>query len=565
MLCENQNTGGPAGQPAAARAPQGEATTMANTAANGEVRTYDMVVVGAGFGGLYQMQRALEEGLSVVGFEAGKDVGGTWYWNRYPGARCDIPSLLYSYTWSDELRDSWRWSEKYATQPEILDYARHVAERFDLKPHFQFETRVSSAVYDEDAAEWSIETDTGEQVRARFCVMATGCLSVPKAPDIEGAASFKGKTYVTGQWPHEKISFEGLRVAVIGTGSSAIQSLPLIAAEAKAVTVFQRTPNYSLPAFNREITTEERTAFEAFYPGYKQALQAGASPLPIPPIGYKPTEEELVASIQNMWNGDGLISLVQIPNLMRDAETNARAGDYVREQVKAIVKDPETADALTPRDFPIGAKRACVDTDYFETFNKAHVTLVDLRKTPIEAITPTGVRTTAKAFEADVIVYALGFDAMTGALNNIDIRGRDGRALKDAWSEGPKTYLGVAVAGFPNLFLVTGPGSPSVLTNMMTAIEQHVDWITDAVSYLGERQIGAIEAKPDAQEAWVAHVNAEADKTLFPQAASWYLGANVPGKPRVFMPYIGEGYKGRCDKVAAGYEGFALTRRGEAA
>jgi cyclohexanone monooxygenase len=330
--------------------------------------------------------------------------------------------------------------------------------------------------------------------------------------------------------------------------------------------VFQRTPNYSLPAFNRELTAEERAVFEDFYPGYKQALQAGASPLPIPPIGYQPTEEELVSSIEKMWNGDGLISLVQIPNLMRDAATNARAGDFVREQVKAIVKDPETADALTPRDFPLGAKRACVDTDYYETFNKPHVTLVDLRKTPIEAITPKGVRTSEREVEVDVIVYAVGFDAMTGALNRIDIRGRDGQALKDVWSEGPKTYLGVAVAGFPNLFLVTGPGSPSVLTNMMTAIEQHVDWITDAISYLGERQIGAIEAEPGAQSAWVAHVNAEADKTLFPQAASWYLGANVPGKPRVFMSYLGEGYKIRCDRVAAnGYEGFKLTRRGEAA
>ncbi len=531
-----------------------------------QASTYDMVVVGAGFGGLYQVQRAREAGLSVIGFEAGADVGGTWYWNRYPGARCDIPSLLYSYTWSDDLRETWRWSEKYATQPEILDYARHVADRFDLRRHFQFDTRVASAVYDEDKAEWLVETDTGETVRARFCVMATGCLSVPKAPDIEGAASFKGTIYVTGLWPHEKVSFAGQRVAVIGTGSSAIQSLPLIAAEASAVTVFQRTPNYSLPALNREISDEERAVFDAFFPDYKAALKAGASPLPIPPVGYQPTEEELSTSIAKMWNGDGLISLVMIPNLVRDAVTNARAGDYVREQVKAIVKDPEVAEALTPRGFPIGAKRACVDTDYYDTFNQPHVTLVDLRKTPIAAITPTGVRTTVADVEVDAIVYAVGFDAMTGALNRMDIRGRGGRALKEVWSEGPKTYLGVAVAGFPNLFLVTGPGSPSVLTNMMTAIEQHVDWITDAIGYLGARQIGAIEPSGEAQEAWVAHVNEEADKTLFPQAASWYLGANVPGKPRVFMPYVGEGYKIRCDQVAAaGYEGFVLSRRGEAA
>lgn len=523
-------------------------------------RTVDVVVVGAGFGGLYMTHRLREAGLSFQGFEAGTDVGGTWYWNRYPGARCDIPSLLYSYSWSDELRSAWRWSEKYAPQPEILAYANHVADRFDLREGFEFNTRVTSAIYNDAAQRWTVETDCGDRIEARFCVMATGCLSVPRDPDIKGAETFAGDTYVTGRWPHVPVDFSGKRVAMIGTGSSGIQSLPLIAQQAASVTVFQRTANFSLPAKNRPLTDEEVAEFEANFPAYRQMLADGSPGFPLPPEGYVPSVEELNQLAEGLWDGGGLVSLTVIPNLMRNEAINGVAADYVRGKIREIVKDPAVADQLTPRGYPFGSKRACVDSGFYDTFNRDNVTLVDLRATLITEITPQGVSTRAGHYEADVIVFATGFDAMTGALLQMDIRGRQGIALKTAWAYGPKTYLGLQVAGFPNLFTVTGPGSPSVLTNMMTSIEQHVDWISTAISHVLSSRNVTIEATDEAQEAWVAHVNQTADETLFPQANSWYVGANVPGKPRVFMPYIGGDYKVRCDEVvAAGYKGFAIS------
>ena len=533
---------------------------MTSATPTGAPQSVDAVVAGAGFAGLYMVHRLREAGFSVQGLDAAAGVGGTWYWNRYPGARCDIPSLLYSFTWSDELRESWRWSEKYATQPEILAYAEHIADRFDLKRSFLFETKVISAVFDEATGRWRVETDNGAVFDARFCIMATGCLSVPKVPDLAGASTFKGEAYVTGRWPHAPVDFKGKRVAMIGTGSSAIQSMPLIAQDAAHVTVFQRTPNFSLPALNAPLTDPEIAAFEEAFPTYRELLRSGEPGLPLPPKGWVPTEAELAALVEQLWNGGGLISAVMIPDLVKNERINAAAGDFVRAKIGEIVKDPALAAKLTPNSFPLGAKRACVDTDYYASFNRDNVTLVDLRETPIVEITPTGVRTSEADYAADIIVYAMGFDAMTGALLNMNIRGRDGVALRDVWQEGPKTYLGVSVAGFPNLFTVTGPGSPSVLSNMLNSIEQHVDWIFDAIVHLRDNQATAIEATPAAQEDWVVHVNEEADKTLYPRAASWYVGANVPGKPRVFMPYIGEGYKKRCDQIAAdGYVGFAVT------
>ena len=524
-------------------------------------KTVDAVVVGAGFGGLYMVHRLREAGFAVQGIEAGGDVGGTWYWNRYPGARCDVPSLLYSYTWSDELVPEWRWSEKYAPQPEILTYADHVANRYDLKSAYLFDTRVTAARFDAAKDRWTVETSQGDVIEARFCVMATGCLSVPRDPDFKGAETFKGEAYVTGRWPHEPVDFKGKRVAVIGTGSSAIQSTPLIAKDAAQVTVFQRTPNFSLPARNRAVSDEEVAAFREAFPAYREMIRAGNLGVPNVPADWVPNDEELRAMVEALWSGDGLIALLGFPNLTRNEEINAIAASYVRERIAEIVKDPKVADKLTPRDYPIGAKRPCVDTDYYATFNRDNVELVDLLEAPIDEITPTGVRAGGRDFPVDVIVYATGFDAMTGALLNIDIQGRDGVSLRDVWAEGPKTYLGIQVAGFPNLFTITGPGSPSVLSNMITSCEQHVDWIMDAVGYLKAKDLKVIEATPAAQDAWVAHVNEEAERTLFPRANSWYMGANVPGKPRVFMPYVGENYRLRCDDIAAkGYEGFALSR-----
>jgi cyclohexanone monooxygenase len=521
----------------------------------------DAVVVGGGFGGLYMLHRLRALGLTVQGFEAGDDVGGTWYWNRYPGARCDVPSLYYSYTWDEGLQREWKWTEKYAAQPEILRYARHVADRFDLRRLIAFETRVTSAVFDDATALWTIETDRGDRLTARWCVMATGCLSVPRAPKIEGEETFEGARYHTGQWPHEGVDFTGLKVGVIGTGSSGIQSIPQIAAQAAHVTVFQRTPNFSIPARNAPLTDKDIAAFWEAYPAYMQmirsagfGLAAEAGKAPVPSV------EDQRRRYEELWGVGGAMFLAAFPNLLTNIEVNDVAAEFVREKIAATVKDPKVAAALTPHDHPLGTKRICVDIDYYETFNRPNVELVDLRATPIEAITPAGVRTSDREHALDAIVFATGFDAMTGALMAIDIRGAREASLREAWAHGPRAYLGLAVAGFPNLFVITGPGSPSVLSNMITSCEQHVDWITDCIAHMRKEALDRIEADPDAQEAWVAHVARVADKTLFPRANSWYVGANIPGKPRVFMPYIGGGYRQKCNEVAAnGYEGFALA------
>ncbi|MCC6920506.1 MAG: NAD(P)/FAD-dependent oxidoreductase [Alphaproteobacteria bacterium] len=520
----------------------------------------DAVVVGAGFAGLYMVHRLRQAGLSVQGFEAGGDVGGTWYWNRYPGARCDIPSLLYSYTFSDELHDEWKWSEKYAPQPEILNYANHVADRFGLRSAFLFDTRVGDVTFNEATKRWTVKTDKGDTVEAQFCIMGTGCLSVPKEPDIKGHEDFKGLKIVTGRWPHEKIDFKGKKVALIGTGSSAIQSMPIIAAEAAEVYVFQRTPNFSLPALNAPLADAEVAAFNEGYAAYKEALRQGLPGIPLPPEDWEPNAEELKALTESLWNGMGLLSLSSIPKITRDRRINDAAADYVRAKVKELVKDPVLAQKLTPGNFPIATKRACVDTDYYVSFNRDNVKLVDLNDTPIERITAAGVKTSDAQYDVDILIFATGFDAMTGALMKMNITGRGGKSLRAEWAHGPRTYLGLQVAGFPNLFTVTGPGSPSVLSNMITSVEQHVDWIMDAIVNLRAKGKATMEATPTAQDAWVQHVNAEADQTLYGEANSWYLGANVPGKPRVFMPYVGQNYKIRIDEVAAkGYEGFQLA------
>ncbi|HZC16652.1 MAG TPA: NAD(P)/FAD-dependent oxidoreductase [Caulobacteraceae bacterium] len=526
-------------------------------------RQADAIVIGAGFGGMYMLHKLRELGLTVQGFEAGTDVGGTWYWNRYPGARCDIPSLAYSYTWSDELRSEWRWKEKYAAQPEIYAYARHVADKFGLRPLIAFETRVLSARFDEKTDLWRIVTDRGDQVSARWLITATGCLSTPRAPAIPGVESFAGATYHTGAWPHEGVDFTGQRVAVIGTGSSGIQSIPRIAAAADHVTVFQRTPNFSIPARNTPLGDKDIEAFEQMYPAYLAMVKG-------PGMGFSggvgaelpiPDDEAQRKRYEELWAIGGAGFLAAWGNLLTSVEVNDRAADFVREKIGETVADPKTAEALKPNDHPIGTKRICVDIDYYETYNRPNVELVNLRETPIEAITPDAVRTGEASYPIDAIVFATGFDAMTGALLAIDIKGLSGADFRDAWAEGPKAYLGLAVAGFPNMFLITGPGSPSVLSNMINSIEQHVEWIADCIAHMREHGYTRIAADQPTQQAWVEHVAKVADKTLFPRAASWYMGANIPGKVRVFMPYIGAGYRKKCADVAeAGYEGFALAK-----
>jgi cyclohexanone monooxygenase len=529
-------------------------------------RSVDVMVVGAGFAGLYALHRLRGLGLSVQVYEAGSGVGGTWFWNRYPGARCDVESLEYSYSFSQELEQEWDWSERYAPQPEILRYINHVADRFELRRDIQFDTRVTAIVFDETVNRWGVTTDRGDEVSARFCVMATGCLSAATTPDIEGLDTFGGRWYHTGRWPPEGVDFTGQRVGVVGTGSSAIQSIPVIAEQAAHLVVFQRTPNFSLPARNRALDPDTQAVVKASYPALRDEARNSFAGIAVPAptesaLQVEPAERE--RRYEAAWGEGGLLSMTTtFRDLIIDKAANDTAADYIRAKIREIVVDPDVARVLTPTDHPFGTKRPCLDTGYFETFNRDNVTLVDLRESPITEIVPTGIRTSDAVHELDSIVFATGFDAMTGPVLRIDIRGRGGQALKAKWAAGPRTYLGIATAGFPNLFLVTGPGSPSVLSNMIVAIEQHVDWIADCITYIGANGRETIEANVDVEDAWVDHVNELANATLFPTANSWYMGANVPGKPRVFMPYVGglPVYRAICDDVAAaGYRGFTLT------
>jgi cyclohexanone monooxygenase len=526
---------------------------------------YDVVVVGAGFAGMYMLYRLRTRGLNVQVYEQGSGVGGTWYWNRYPGARCDVESMQYSYSFSDELQQEWDWSERYAPQPEILKYANHVADRFNLRPHIQFNTEVKRAVFDESANSWSVSTSDGKTVTAKYVVLATGCLSNARKPDIRGLDSFKGQVYHTGHWPHEPVDFTGLRVGVIGTGSSSIQSVPVIAAQASHLTVFQRTANFSIPARNAPLTPEERDAFRKNYPEIRRFAREVARNgiyTEMPDCGaLDEGDNERRAKYESRWQRGGLTFMSVYNDLALNKAANDTAADFVREKIADIVEDRQIAKMLQPDTHPIGTKRICVDTDYFATFNRANVSLVDIRSNPIEEILPNGVRTGAKDYELDALVLATGFDAMTGSVARIEIRGRNSQTLNEKWAEGPRTYLGLMSAGFPNLFIITGPGSPSVLSNMIVSIEQHVDWIAHCLAYMDERGLDTMEATKEAEDKWVDHVNEVAYATLYPQANSWYMGANVPGKPRIFMPYIGGvgPYRQICNEVAAkGYEGFAM-------
>ena len=528
--------------------------------------TYDVVVVGAGFAGMYMLHKLRGLGLSARVYEQGGDVGGTWYWNRYPGARCDVESMQYSYSFSDELQEEWDWSERYAPQPEILKYANHVADRFKLRPDIQLNTRVDRAAFDEGSNCWSVTTSDGKTVTAKYVVLATGCLSNARMPDIKGLAGFRGKVYHTGHWPHEPVDFKGQRVAVIGTGSSAIQSVPVIAEQASHLTVFQRTANFSIPARNAALTVEERNAFRANYPEIRRFAREVARNgiyTEMPDRGaLDDGDNERRSKYESRWTRGGLTFMMAYNNLALDKAANDTAANFVREKIAEIVKDPQTAKLLQPNNHPIGSKRICVDTDYFATFNRPNVTLVDIKSNPIEEILPNAVRAGGKDYAVDALVLATGFDAMTGSVAKIDIRGRNGQTLNQKWAEGPKTYLGLMSAGFPNLFIITGPGSPSVLSNMIVSIEQHVDWITDCIAYMRDRHLDTMEAKREAEDNWVAHVNEVAQGTLYPQANSWYMGANIPCKPQIFMPYIGGVgvYRQICNDVAAkDYEGFAMS------
>ncbi len=526
---------------------------------------FDAVVVGAGLSGLYMLHKLRELGLSARVYEAGGGVGGTWYWNRYPGARCDVESVEYCYSFDPELEQEWEWTERYPGQPEVERYINHVADRFDLRRDIQFETRVTSAMFDGTAGLWKVRTDRGDDVLAQYFITAVGCLSASNMPDIEGRDSFEGILCHTGRYPAEGIDFTGKRVAVIGTGSTGIQAIPVIAAEAEHLTVFQRTAQYSIPARNRPLNPEEQEEVKADYPRIR--TESRRMPAAIgsridwnETATFEVDEPERHRALEARWERGGIGFLGVFSDMGLNREANEVAAEFVREKIRAAVDDSKIAERLMP-DTVIGCKRLCLDTDYFETYNRDNVELVTIADDPITEITPGGLVRDGKQYEFDVIVFATGFDAMTGSLLAMDVRGRDGRQLGDAWAEGPRAYLGLGVPGFPNMFTITGPGSPSVLTNMIMAIEHHVEWIGGCLGYMQEGGWTRIEADTDAVEDWVDHVNAVAAQTLFTTCNSWYLGANIPGKKRVFMPLIGfPSYTDRCAEIAAaGYKGFTLS------
>jgi cation diffusion facilitator CzcD-associated flavoprotein CzcO/acetyl esterase/lipase len=527
---------------------------------------YDVIVVGAGMAGLYLLHKLRAAGFSAISLETGDDVGGTWYWNRYPGARCDIESVDYSYSFDPELEKEWQWSERYATQPEILRYLQFVADRYDLQRDIKFSTKVERADWDESASQWKVTTANGECLTSQFYVMATGCLSLPKEPDVPGVDKFTGTTYFTNAWPHEGVDFTGKRVAVIGTGSSGIQSIPLIAKEASQITVFQRTANYAAPANNGPAREEHLQKFQADPDAYREEARWSRAGVPLPrgeePFFTVESEERQRRLETGFAIGDLLTINTSFSDLVTDQAANDAVAEFFRDKVRAKVSDSQTAEDLCAKDFPLFTKRLCLETNYFETFNLPHSKLVNLRRTPIKSITETGIDTTEESMEFDSIVFATGFDAMTGAIVAVDIRGRDGIELKDVWEDGPKTYLGLNVHGFPNFFTITGPGSPSVLSNMVVSIEQHVNWITAAFEHLRNEGLQTLEATTAAQDGWITHVNDFANLTLYPVANSWYMGANVPGKPRVFLPYIGgvDTYRQACNEVVEqDYLGFEQT------
>ncbi|HEX7354491.1 MAG TPA: alpha/beta hydrolase fold domain-containing protein [Mycobacteriales bacterium] len=525
----------------------------------------DAVVVGAGFAGLYLLHRLRQQGFSAVVFDEADDVGGTWYWNRYPGARCDIPTTDYTFGFDPELEKAWTWSEKYATQPEILRYLQFVADRYDLRRDIRFSTRFESGTWDEDASLWHVTTSAGEPLTCRHLIMATGCLSVPKSHDIPGQDSFAGDTYVTGRWPHEGVDFTGKRVAVIGTGSSGIQSIPLIAKQAAQLTVFQRTPNFSVPAFNGPPPADRLEQIAADREAYRESAKYSRGGVPrelTEVMGVTAPPDVRRERFEQAWKEGELFSILGVfADQGVSLDSNQIVAEMIREKIRERVKDPATADALCPTSHPFGTKRPCLDSGYFETYNLPHVRLVDLRSQPITAITETGIETSAESFELDAIVFATGFDAMTGALVSVDITGRDGVSLRDAWADGPNTYLGLMTVGFPNLFMITGPGSPSVLSNMAVSIEQHTEWVTDCLADLRKDGFETIEPTPTAQAGWEQHAADCAALTLHPLADSWYMGANVPGKPRVLYPYIGgvDTYRRACEDVRA--QGYLGMRR----
>ena len=530
----------------------------------------DVVVVGAGFSGLYLLYRLRKAGFSTRVFERGGDVGGTWYWNRYPGARCDVESLQYSYSFDEQLQQDWHWPEKFSAQPDILAYANHVADRFNLKKDIEFNIEVKASRFDENLKTWKITTNSGEEIDAQYFIMATGCISTTQIPNIKGLSDYVGNTFHTGDWPHEEVDFSGQSIAVIGTGSSGIQSIPVLAKQAKKLTVFQRTPNYSIPSQNEPMTKKYERSWKDVYSERRKEMRYSAHGSlkdlnDVPALSVD--EDQRQELYTKRWAIGGTGFLGSFNDSLTNADANYTAAEYVRQQIKRVVKDKETAEILCPRSYPIGTKRICIDTGYFETYNRENVKLVDISKKPIQRLVTDGIIVDDQLYPFDSIIFATGFDAMTGSIFNVDIKGRGGLALKEKWNAGPKTYLGLMSASFPNLFMITGPGSPSVKSNMIMSIEQHVDLVIETLLSMRRKGLSVVEPELEAENKWVDHVQEVANKTLFPQANSWYMGANIPGKPRLFMPYIGGvgAYREICEEIVANnYRGFKFEKSKQA-
>lgn len=530
--------------------------------------TFDAVVVGAGFSGLYMLHRLREAGFSTRVIEAADGVGGVWYWNRYPGARCDSESIYYAFTFSEEIWKEWTWSSRFAEQPEILRYLNFVADKLDLRRDIQFNTRVEKAEYDEKNHRWLIHLNDQTVLSAKYFITGIGCLSARNVPKFKGLDSFEGEWYHTGRWPHEEVHFEGKRVGVIGTGSSGVQIIPKIAEKAKHLTVFQRTPQYSTPARNRPLDPEFVQKVKDSYEEYKRITRTTPSGLGVLPLGesaIKDPPEKRRQMYEKTYTSGGIDFQFTYADLITNAESNETACEFIRSKIREIVKDPEVAEKLMPNYYYF-TKRPIIDTNYFETYNRDNVSLVDVKENPITEITPKGIKTTEKEYELDMIVFATGYDAMTGPLFRLDIRGKNGISLKEKWENGARvrTHLGLTTSGFPNMFMITGPESPSVLVNVPAAIEQHVEWIGDCIEYLRDNNIDVIEAEVEAEEAWSKHCQEVANATLFPKTDSWYTGKNIEGKPAGFLIYVGglDNYRKKCDEVAKnGYEGFTLISK----
>jgi cyclohexanone monooxygenase len=541
-------------------------TAMASRASTLARCDYDVLIVGAGFAGMYMLIQCRRLGLKARVLEAGPAVGGTWYWNRYPGLRCDVESMQYSYSFDPELQQEWDWPERYSAQPDILRYANHVADRYDLRRDIDFDARVSQARYDASAGHWEVTARRIGTRTARFVVMATGCLSVPKDVDIPGVADFRGEVYHTARWPERPVDFTGKRVGVIGTGSSGIQVIPILAQQAAHLTVFQRTPSYTLPAKNRALTPADREAVRSRYDAVRAEARAHRVGIPSPMVAASAFDvsdaERRRVYDQCYDHGLPFAMMVAFGDTLVDERSNRTVQAYLEQRLRARIQDPALAERLIPKGQYVGSRRMCIDTDYYETFNRPDVSLRDLRENPIERITAGGVQLRDGFESLDCLVFATGYDAITGALLAMDIRGRDGVSLRECWAQGARTMMGLMVAGFPNLFTVTGPGSPSVFSNVLVSIEQHVEWIARCLRHMAKKGLATIEATVEAQDKWVDHVDEVANATLVPRGDAWYGGGNVPGKPRVFTPYLGGvgTYRKLCDEVAAaGYPGFAFA------